>query len=82
MLAERKDTHVAKRFGNEVATEINTKAKSIIKQGGIFTVQGKQMINELDSYLRTSHARVINPGSTADLTATTIFLALLQGYRP
>jgi triphosphoribosyl-dephospho-CoA synthase len=82
LLAEKKDTHVAKRFGNEVATTINKKAKLIIKQGGIFTVQGKQKINELDSYLRTSHSRVINPGSTADLTATTIFLALLQGYRP
>ncbi|MHA1591698.1 MAG: triphosphoribosyl-dephospho-CoA synthase [Candidatus Heimdallarchaeaceae archaeon] len=82
LLAEKKDTHIAKRFGNEVATNINKKAKSIIKQGGIFTVQGKQKISELDSYLRTSHSRVINPGSTADLTATTIFLALLQGYRP
>ena len=82
LLSEKKDTHIAKRFGNEIATEVSKKAKETVKAGGIFTQEGKTMINDLDDYLRTSHHRTINPGSTSDITATTIFLALLQGYRP
>ncbi|MBA7592321.1 hypothetical protein ES708_34501 [subsurface metagenome] len=50
--------------------------------GGIFTVDGMKMIDELDDYLRNSRPKTINPGSIADITATTIFLALLDGYRP
>ena len=82
LLSEKKDTHIAKRFGNEIATEVNKKAKEIIKAGGIFTQDGKESIKTLDNYLRTSQKREINPGSISDITATTIFLALLQGFRP
>ena len=46
------------------------------------TFDGKTKIKELDAYLRTSQDTQINPGTTADITATTVFLALLQGYRP
>ncbi len=82
LLSERKDTHLAKRFGNEIATEVKEKAKDVIKAGGIFTEEGKDLILDLDRYLRTTKKRIINPGSIADITAATIFLALLQGYRP
>ncbi len=82
LLAERKDTHIAKRFGNEIASEIQQMAKNIVKAGGIFTVDGTKMIDELDDYLRNSRPKKINPGSIADITTTTILLALLDGYRP
>jgi len=82
LLSEKKDTHIAKRFGNEIATDVTNRAKKIIKSGGIFTDDGKMAIEELDNYLRNSQERPINPGSIADITLTTIFLALLQGYRP
>ena len=82
LLAEKKDTHIAKRFGNEIATEVREKARGIIENGGIFTKVGKKAINELDHYMRTSQRRNINAGTTADITATVIFLALLMGYRP
>jgi triphosphoribosyl-dephospho-CoA synthase len=82
LLSEKKDTHIAKRFGNEIATEVNKKAKEVIKSGGIFTKEGNELIKRLDQYLRTSQKRQINPGSISDITATTIFLALLQGFRP
>ena len=82
LLSEKKDTHIAKRFGNEIASIVNKKAKQIVQEGGIFTKEGKQAIEELDKYLNNSKERKINPGSTADITCTTIFLALLQGYRP
>ncbi|NPD88652.1 MAG: hypothetical protein HGN29_08000 [Asgard group archaeon] len=82
LLSEKKDTHIAKRFGNEIATEVNKKTKETIKAGGIFTQEGKESIKALDTYLRTSQKREINPGSISDITATTIFLALLQGFRP
>ena len=82
LLSEKKDTHIAKRFGNEIASKVNRRAKEIIKEGGVFTKDGLELMSELDLFLTTSHERVINPGSTADVTATTIFLALIQGYRP
>ncbi|MHA1667900.1 MAG: triphosphoribosyl-dephospho-CoA synthase [Candidatus Heimdallarchaeaceae archaeon] len=82
LLSEKKDTHIAKRFGNEIASEVKHKARNIIQLGGIFTKEGMDSIYELDDYLRNSQERIVNPGSTADITATTIFLALVQGYRP
>jgi len=82
LLAEKKDTHIAKRFGNEIASEVRDHAKAIVENGGIFTKEGKNSIKELDNYMRMSQKRNINAGTTADLTATAIFLALLHGYRP
>lgn len=82
LMSEKKDTHIAKRFGNEIASKVNQQAKEIIKAGGVFTENGQEMIKELDMYLRNSNGRIINPGTAADITATTIFLALIQGYRP
>lgn len=82
LLSEKKDTHIAKRFGNEVATEVKARASEVIKSGGIFTEHGRNLIQELDQYLKFSNHRNINPGSIADLTSTTIFIALLMGYRP
>ncbi|MCE7743251.1 MAG: hypothetical protein GOP50_12445 [Candidatus Heimdallarchaeota archaeon] len=82
LMSEKKDTHIAKRFGNEVASKVNIKAKEIIKAGGVFTQDGLGLITELNEFLTTSNKRVINPGTAADITATTIFLALIQGYRP
>ncbi len=82
LMSEKKDTHIAKRFGNEISSKVKNKAKGIIQAGGIFTKEGLDLINDLDQYLKTSQKSVINPGTTADITATTIFLALIQGYRP
>ncbi|MHA1197927.1 MAG: triphosphoribosyl-dephospho-CoA synthase [Candidatus Heimdallarchaeaceae archaeon] len=82
LMSEKKDTHIAKRFGNEIASKVNKRAKEIIKAGGVFTQDGLGLIIELNEYLTTSNKRVINPGTAADITATTIFLALIQGYRP
>ena len=82
LLSEKRDTHIAKRFGNEIASYVNKEAKEVVKAGGVFTDDGRTKIEELDTYLRTSQDTQINPGTTADITATTVFLALLQGYRP
>ncbi len=81
LLAAKTDTHIAKRFGNEIAKNVKKQAESIIKKGGIFTEEGRKLIASLDDYLRNSQSRNINCGSTADLTATVIFLALLDDYR-
>ncbi|MHA1685026.1 MAG: triphosphoribosyl-dephospho-CoA synthase [Candidatus Heimdallarchaeaceae archaeon] len=82
LLSEKKDTHIAKRFGNEIASEVKSRASEVLKNGGIFTEEGRKLLDELDHYLRFSNVRNINPGSTADLAATTTFFALLMGYRP
>ena len=53
-----------------------------MKKDGLFTEEGKKLILQLDTYLRNSKDRIINPGSIADLTATSLFVAILDGYRP
>jgi len=82
LLSLRTDTHIAKRFGNEIAKEVKARAKEIMKNDGLFTEEGQKLISELDTYLRSSKERIINPGSVADITATTLFIAILDGYRP
>lgn len=82
LLSDKKDTHIAKRFGNEVATDIYSRAKEIDRAGNIFTQEGQYLIGELDYYMRNTKTRIINAASVADITATAIFLALLDGKRP
>ena len=81
LLSKKKDTHIAKRFGNEIASEVKSIGQEIVKLGGIFSEDGKEKIKELDKFLRSSQSRNINPGSTADITGTTLFFAILDGYR-
>ena len=54
-------------------------AKEILEIGGMTTEEGRKRILELDNNLRE---RDLNPGTTADITANSIFLAILHGFRP
>jgi triphosphoribosyl-dephospho-CoA synthase len=44
--------------------------------GGVFTPEGRAALAEMDRELRDEN-HAMNPGTTADLTAAAIFLALL-----
>lgn len=76
LLAERKDSHVTGKWGPGMAEQISKKAATILKEGSVWTKDGSAGVKRLTNYLRKGR---INPGATADLTASTIFVALLTG---
>jgi triphosphoribosyl-dephospho-CoA synthase len=79
ILSKYPDTFVARAHGGEVAEEVSKKAKFVIKRGGMLTAEGRRLVARFDRELRK---RDINPGTTADLTASSWMLAILDGLRP
>ena len=81
ILSEHPDTFIARKAGVEKAREVSLDAKKILELGGLETSEGKDAIKELDRKLRAS-GNMLNPGTTADLTAAALALCTLSGYRP
>jgi triphosphoribosyl-dephospho-CoA synthase len=81
ILSERPDTFISRKVGLENAREISQDAKHVIDVGGAESKAGKESIVLLDKKLR-EYGNNYNPGTTADLTAATLALCTLAGYRP
>jgi triphosphoribosyl-dephospho-CoA synthase len=82
ILAEHPDTFIARKVGVENAYKISLDAKQILQEGGgVATPKGKELTMLLDKKLR-EYGNNYNPGTTADITAATIALCTLSGYRP
>ncbi len=81
ILAERPDTFIARKLNRQKAQEISSEAKKVLRAGGVETSLGKLLLDDLDSKL-CERGNSANPGTTADLTAATIALCTLNGYRP
>jgi len=81
ILSEHPDSLIQRKIGIEDAITVSEKAKKIIQAGGASTEIGMKMIQKLDDELREENGS-LNPGTTADLTATSLFLLLLSGWRP
>jgi len=71
------DTLIARKFDVETAQKVSEDARLIIAEGGILTDKGTDMINEFDKELVKKN---LNPGTTADLTASSVMVALLDEY--
>ena len=71
------DTLIARKYGKPLAKRISTRAKHILNQGGLLSK--KQLLWQFDLELRNKQK--INPGTSADLTASTIMVALLEGIK-
>jgi len=92
ILSLRPDTFVARNFGlrytedivkavqlgMSVAREVSRRAGEALRLGGLTTEEGKKAVLELDKYLRKGG---INPGTTADLTSSSLLVAILTGFR-
>jgi triphosphoribosyl-dephospho-CoA synthase len=77
ILSRVPDTLIARKRGFETAGRISRQAGDVLSRGGVFTSDGRAGVAEMDRALRDeSHA--LNPGTTADLTAAAVFLALLD----
>ncbi len=76
LLAERPDSLVARKFGREAAEELQEAAERLLAVGPPEATDAAEGWSELDRRLRSSDPPR-NPGTTADLTAAALFLALL-----
>lgn len=81
ILSEVPDSLISRKFGSSQAKEVTAKAKEILELGGITTEKGKNELYRFDNHLRSEKLSV-NPGTTADLTTSTLAVAILNGYRP
>jgi triphosphoribosyl-dephospho-CoA synthase len=81
VLSEHPDTFIARKVGVEKAREVSLEAKKVLELGGLETAEGRESLLKLDRKLRES-GNLLNPGTTADLTAAALALCTLSGYRP
>ena len=72
ILSQIPDTLISRKYGNEVAEDVSKKASEILefKDDDSFV----EKLLEFDDYL---YDNKLNPGTTADLTAASIFLSYL-----
>jgi triphosphoribosyl-dephospho-CoA synthase len=81
VLSEHPDTFIARKVGLEKAREISLDAKKVLELGGVETSEVRKSLREFDRKLRES-GNLLNPGTTADITAAALALCTLSGYRP
>jgi triphosphoribosyl-dephospho-CoA synthase len=81
VLSEYPDTLIARKAGLEKAQEVSVKAGKILELGGMRTDKGKEKVLELDRFLAEKENE-LNPGTTADLIASILFIELLSGWMP
>jgi triphosphoribosyl-dephospho-CoA synthase len=82
ILAASADTHIARRGGAAMAADVSRQARATMAAGGVRSAEGREAIERMDRELRDAR-HIGNPGTTADLTAAAIFVALVGGrWRP
>ena len=77
ILSQVPDTLISRKFKDEKAKEVSASAKSILEEGGILTQKGISLLEKFDQQLMSNG---LNPGTTADFTASSIMVAYLEGY--
>lgn len=81
VLARHPDTFIARKVGLKRACEVSAMAEEVLKSGGLKTPAGREKLHEFDTMLR-KEGNLLNPGTTADIIAAALALAVLGGYRP
>jgi len=71
------DTLIERKKGPKTAQQVSQLAAGVLAKGGVFTQEGQAGLEEMDNVLRDS-MHLLNPGTTADLTAAAAFLFLLE----
>jgi triphosphoribosyl-dephospho-CoA synthase len=78
ILARVPDSLIARKNGPAAAEHVSGLARSVLKDGGVFSENGLEELKKLDLVLRDEQHR-LNPGTTADLVAAAIFVFLVEG---
>jgi triphosphoribosyl-dephospho-CoA synthase len=79
VLAQVPDTLIARKRDMVTARQVSQQAQQVLQAGGVFNEPGRQAITHFDASLRQAADNSLNPGTTADLVAATLFAALLLG---
>ena len=77
-LKEEENVQKAVEIGIERTRWISEEAEEILEKGGLRTEEGREALIQLDRKLHESRG-LLNPGTTADLTASSLMVALLCG---
>jgi triphosphoribosyl-dephospho-CoA synthase len=81
LMTRRPDTLIARKRGPEIAQESARRAARVLHSGWPDAPGSAEEFADLDAWLRADgHAR--NPGTSADLIAATLFVALRDGTIP
>ncbi len=81
ILSRVPDTLIARKHGPQMARAISLRARQVLGLGGMKTAGGRRAVERMDDELqKPDHA--LNPGTTADLTASALAVLILDGYRP
>ena len=78
ILAQEPDTLIVRKKGWDVARDVSRQAKAVLEAGGSFSQAGRQALQEFDRAIRDPRHR-LNPGTTADIIAATLFVFLTEG---
>lgn len=81
ILSKNPDSLIIRKRGEKVARSISKEAQKILEMGGSESDDGTSMLWSLDEKLKKENGK-LNPGTTADLTAASIFVLLLSGWKP
>lgn len=76
ILSRIPDSLIARKNGIRVAQEISQEARAVLETG-----MEAERLEKFDKKLRDKNNR-LNPGTTADLVASSLMIALLNGLRP
>lgn len=71
------DSLIARKLGLPAAEDVQKRVQHVLSLGGLDTADGRRAGVELDAYLR-SNGNKLNPGTTADLVAACLFVALRE----
>jgi triphosphoribosyl-dephospho-CoA synthase len=71
------DSLIARKLGLLAAEDVQRRVQHVLSLGGLDTPEGCRAGVELDAYLR-SNGNQLNPGTTADLVAACLFVALRE----
>jgi len=81
ILAEVPDTFISRKVGQSKAESISAEAAQVLKEGGLMTPLGRNLLLKFDSKLRDPN-NDLSPGTTADITEAVLALNNLNGYKP
>lgn len=78
ILAQTPDSLIARKNGPAAAERVSGLAREVLEEGGVFSKKGLDEVKKLDVALRDGR-HLLNPGTTADLTAAALFAFLVEG---
>lgn len=78
LLADTPDTLISRKNGSAVAEDVSRRAAEVLAAGGALNSGGRGRLRALARELGDD-AHALNPGTTADLVAASLFIVLTEG---